>query len=192
MHAGLAIDQLRLLIVSLFRESKRFQEKNKRKPGKATSEERSTSTSTTSTHEDDPLEYYNSNQRLPVYTKDRQVLKPEEVVDILMEKIEFLESRGQVCTCQPLLIQHHRTFIVDMKALGDDNDVKCDDMGSWRNNSCNKYNFESNVKDYTAINNGLPNIVTLKRDYFSLKHDVYDDVRKRIDTLFREYTLYTI
>ena len=34
--------------------------------------------------------------------------------------------------------------------------------------------------------------IVLKREYFSLKDKIHDDVRKRIDTILREYNIYTL
>ena len=63
-------------------------------------------------------------------------------------------------------------------------------MGSWRNISSNKYAFkvkwdnEGYIKTTTEVEAGNDkDAVTLKREYFSLKHDIHNDVRKRIDTI---------
>ena len=127
-----------------------------------------------------PLEYYNDNQRLPVYTRNPRVLKPDEVADILLEKKNFLPDK--VCTCQPLQIQHHCSFIVDLNSLKDSQDMKCDDMGVWKNNSSNKFTMDVSANE----------TIVLKREYFSLKDEIHDDVRKRIDTILREYNIYTL
>jgi hypothetical protein len=125
----------------------------------------------------------------PVYSKSRNVLPAKEVLTLLTEKGAFSLSR--VCHRQPLHVQHHRTFIVDISSLRSPNDIKCDDMGSWRNHSSNKrtYNVtwddEGRIEMMTTSERRSKNnkVVTLKREYFSLNHDVHDDVRKRIDTI---------
>lgn len=135
------------------------------------------------------IEHYNGNEKLPVYSKKREVLKPQEVMNLLIRDKDFLNSR--VCSTQPLQVQHHRTFIVDINCLKNVKDVKCDDMGVWLNNSCHKFYFtvtkeETNVEIYAAKDNTGEDVVTLKREYFSLKYDAHNNVRKRIDTILRE------
>ena len=137
------------------------------------------------------IEYYNGNIDLPVYTKDRNVLKPQEVMKLLIQDKDFLKSR--VCTTQPLQVEHHRTFIVDINSLLNMKDIKCDDMGVWLNRSSHKFCFSVTGGDEIDVNicatkeKSGENVVTLKREYFSLKDNEYDDVRKRIDTIIREY-----
>ena len=141
------------------------------------------------------IEYYNGNVNLPVYTKDRRVLKPQEVMNLLIKEKDFFNSK--VCTTQPLQVQHHCTFIVDMRSLSNVKDIKCDDMGVWLNNSCHKLyytvtNDESNIAIYPTKNKNGEDVVTLKREYFALKYETHNDVRKRIDTIQREYTVYIL
>ena len=142
--------------------------------------------------DEDVIERYHGNQHLPVFTKDPTVLRPLEVMELLVEKKGFLPSK--VCTSQPLQVEHHRTFIVDLNSLKNINDVKCDDMGSWRNNSSHKFYFKVrksesdeslrvSPSDYKSDKNN----VILKREYFSLRHDHFNDVRKRIDTILRKW-----
>ena len=152
----------------------------------------SSSNSSTDVEAPDEIEYYNGNVNLPVYTKDRQVLKPYEVMNLLVRDKDFVHSK--LCTTQPLHVEHHRTFIVDMNSLLNVKDIKCDDMGVWINNSCHKFYFNvmKDETDMTISSTKLKtgdDVVTLKREYFSLKHDSYGDVRKRIDTIIREYDL---
>ena len=67
-------------------------------------------------------------------------------------------------------------------------------MGSWRNNSSHKFYFKVrksesdeslrvSPSDYKSDKNN----VILKREYFSLRHDHFNDVRKRIDTILRKW-----
>ena len=133
-----------------------------------------------SNYDERPLEYYNDNQRLPVYTRKPRVLKPDEVADILLEEWDFLPNK--VCTCQSLQIQHHCSFIVDLNSIKDSQDMKCDDLGVWKNNSSNKFTMDVSANE----------AIVLKREYFSLKDKIHDDVRKRIDTILREYNIYTL
>ncbi len=142
-------------------------------------------------NDEESIECYNGNNQLPVFTKDPIVLRPHEVMELLVEKKGFPACK--VCTSQPLHVEHHRTFIVDLDSLKNTDDVKCDDMGGWKNNSSHKFPFKvrksenderllvSPTNDKSDQNN-----VILKREYFSLRHDTFDDVMKRIDTILRK------
>ena len=46
-----------------------------------------------------------------------------------------------VCNRQPINVDHNRLFLVDLNTLKSKNDIKCNDSGSWINNSCHKYQF---------------------------------------------------
>ena len=68
-------------------------------------------------------------------------------------------------------------------------DIKCDDVGNWRNNSNDKFYFsvecmDENSAQVTAAESSDPDVATLKREYYMLKHD--NGFKKRIDILFRE------
>ena len=93
---------------------------------------------------------------------------------------------SKVCHKQPSLVEHHCTFVVDISSLASPKDIKCDDMGAWRNNSSHSIEYEENGKvgNIAAVSNNRSNrSITLKREYFQLKHDLHDDVRKRIVTI---------
>ena len=71
---------------------------------------------------------------------------------------------------------------MDLNSLKDSQDMKCDDMGVWKNNSSNKFTMDVSANE----------TIVLKREYFSLKDEIHDDVQKRIDTILREYNIYTL
>lgn len=114
-------------------------------------------------------------------------MKPKTVVTTLLQK--YLPSSSKVCSIQPLEVCHHATFLVDLEALPSTQDIKCDDVGNWRNNSNDKFYFsvewmDDNSALVTAAESSDPDVATLKREYYMLKHD--NDFKKRIDFLFRE------
>ena len=146
---------------------------------------------------EEEIEFYGGNTALPVYSKSRKVLSPAETVGLLTDRGAFHLSK--VCHRQPLQVQHHRTFIVDLTSLQSPQDVKCDDMGSWRNNSSSKFTFdvewnEGEIKMLTPVRKGChKSSVILKREYFILNHNVENDLRKRIDTIVCKYrTQYSV
>ena len=90
---------------------------------------------------------------------------------------------------QPLEVYHHASFLVDLEALPSTQDIKCDDAGNWRNNSNGKFYFsvewmDDNSAQVTAAESSDPDVATVKREYYMLKHG--NDFKKRIDILFRE------
>ena len=136
----------------------------------------------------DDVEYYNNNIHLPIFSRDRRVLKPLEVMELLVRNKDFFPS--QVCTSQPLQVEHHCTFVVDLNSLASSKDIKCDDMGVWVNSGCHKFPFIVKNEE-SGVSVSLSSVkdrdsVFLKREYFKLKHDSHDDVRKRIDIIIRK------
>ena len=114
-------------------------------------------------------------------------MKPKTVVTTLLQKDP--PSSSEVCSIQPLEVYHHATFHVDLEALPSTQDIKCVDVGNWRNNSNDKFCFsvewtDDNSAQVTAAESSDPDVATLKREYYMLKHD--NDFEKRIDILFRE------
>ena len=135
------------------------------------------------------VEYYNNNIHLPIFSRDHRVLKPLEVMELLVRNKDFFPSK--VCTNQPLQVEHHCTFVVDMNSLASAKDIKCDDMGVWVNSGCHKFPFKVKNED-SCVSVLLSSVkdrdsVFLKREYFKLKHDSHDDVRKRIDIIIRKF-----
>ena len=103
---------------------------------------------------------------------------------------------AKVCKIPPNGIANNITFLVDLRALKNENDIKCDDMGNWRNNSNKKFTLylewtdDYNPKIHTAQDSqGGRQTITLKREYYRLNNIGEDDLRKRIDWIYREYTL---
>ena len=129
--------------------------------------------------------YYNGDLLLPIYSTNQTVLSPLEVVCLLNNVGESI-SNELICTRQPLRIEHNRTFIIDLESLKSSEDIKCDDVGRWRNNSCNNYYFQKHDNDWIQQENKdlctEDDTIMLKHAYFKLQDDV--KFRRRIDTVF--------
>ena len=158
---------------------------NRKRPRPGTITSVSTDDSSESLIAESKITHYNGDLLLPIYSTKQIVLSPLEVIRLLNNVGESV-SNELVCTCQPLRIEHNRTLIVDLEALKSSEDIKCDDVGRWRNNSCNKYYFQKHDNDWIQQENRdfctEDDIVTLKRAYFKLQDDV--KFRRRIDTVF--------
>ena len=144
---------------------------------------------------EEDVEFYNGDHRLPVFTKEKATLRPAEVVTLLMASSV---SSKKVCSMQPLRVEPHRSFVVDLQALRSVNDVKCDDMGSWQNNSANKFYFEIDVDDdgdliLEMVNKtffGGENVVAFEAGVYSLNDGIHNDIRRRIDTIESKCNIY--
>ena len=135
------------------------------------------------------IQFYSGNKALPLFSNKPEVMKPKTVVTTLLQK--DLPSTSKVCSIQPLEVYHHATFLVDLEAPPSTQDITCDDLGNWRNNSNDKFYFsvewmDDNSAQVTAAESNDPDVETLKREYYMLKHE--NDFKKRIDILFWEST----
>lgn len=141
------------------------------------------------------IEFHNGDCRVPIFARGKNVMGPLETMKVLLNPdIEY------VCAQVPLRVQKNATFIVDLGSLGSVGDVKCDDVGSWRNNNNVKFPMALSNEVDTAgraatsarVLSGEETIdeeerkVILKREYYRINHDVYSDFRKRIDTFIGE------
>ena len=118
---------------------------------------------------------------------------PKETVELLLNCGSYVDT-SEICTAQPLRVQHNCTFIVDLNKLNDIGDMKCDDLGSWKNNGSKKFSFH--VKDeggYILAMSVTDDEETkdpeyaLRREYFQLRNST--DFRKRIDTIISKYCI---
>ena len=141
------------------------------------------------------MEYYKGNLLLPVFSDEKYVPPPQEVVDLLFGVGQLVPSL-LVCNHQPVDVEHNRLFLVDLNALKSKYDIKCDESGCWINNSCNKFKFVKYEDKWIQCDHGGSGSeeITLKRTYFRLKSDESGDFRRRIDLIERMYidTLFSL
>ena len=137
------------------------------------------------------IEFHDGDCRVPIFARGKTVMGPLETMKVLLNP-----DTEYVCA----QVQKNATFIVDMASLGSVGDVKCDDVGSWRNNSNVKFpmvlsnNVDTAGRPATSVRvlsdeetiDEEERKVILKREYYRLNHDVYNDFRKRIDTFTGE------
>lgn len=142
---------------------------------------------------DDGVEFHNEDCRVPIFARKKTVLSPIETMKVLLNP-----DPAYICTKMPLRVQKNVTFIIHLGSLDSVGDVKCDDVGSWRNNSNVKFPMalssdtatqDTSVRALAAgetIDEEEERKVILKREYYRINHDFYDDFRKRIDTFIGE------
>ena len=150
---------------------------------------------TTSDDIQDTIQYYNGNLLLPIYSMENKILSPVEVMNVLFNIVSSVSSE-LVCSQQPLHVEHNRTFIIDLDSLKCKDDVKCDDIGSWKNQSYNKFLFTKQKNDWVLVDKKIVSevsenkIVPMKRHYFTLQGDENnEDFKRRIDTVVSKFSL---
>ena len=129
------------------------------------------------------MEYYKGNLLLPIYSRKKNVLSPAQVIALLYNigKPNSPVSLALVCEHQPLRVEHHTSFIVDLESLKAIADVKCDDAGCWRNNSNSKFKFEKVGNEWISQWNDQSDDsnekCVLKREYYVLQDGHENDLR---------------
>jgi len=75
------------------------------------------------------MDYYQGNKDLPVYERPKKGYSKEQIVDVLCNP--SLDEK-LICSTHPVLVEHNTSFVIDMTKLKDRNDVRADDLGTWR------------------------------------------------------------
>ena len=91
------------------------------------------------------ITYYNGDLLLPIYSTNKTVLAPLEVVFSIM-----LENPSAMSLFVPA---SRYGFIVDLESLKSSEYIKCNNVGHWRNNSCNKYHFQKHDNNWIQQEN---------------------------------------
>ena len=77
---------------------------------------------------------YKDDALLPLYSCASEVFDLEDVVRILLPNY----SPDCLCFSQPINTAHNVAFLVVTSNLKRQDNIKCDDMGSWKNNGTPK------------------------------------------------------
>lgn len=77
----------------------------------------------------DSVEYYHENINLPVYGHPKHGYNCEEIVHILLNPVF---EKDLLCTTHPVSVEHNVSFVIDLNSLSNPNDVRADDLGSWK------------------------------------------------------------
>ena len=75
------------------------------------------------------MEYYHENINLPVYGHPKHGYNCEEIVHILLDPV-FADRL--LSTTHPVSVEHNVSFVIDLNSLSNPNDVRADDIGSWK------------------------------------------------------------
>lgn len=131
---------------------------------------------------------YNGDALTPIFSWKKKAYSHYVLVKILLRKHET----ERLCVSPPVKIAHNVAFLIDNSKLKNQDDIKCDDMGSWKRSGTpkNKYRVKQNederVKEITNVSAteylpGDPELYTLRRTYYV--NNSSNDVRKVIATL---------
>ncbi len=106
-----------------------------------------------------------------MFSREKDVCSPKKTVELLLNCETFVD-KSQICSAQPLRVQHNSTFIVDLSHWKDMIDVKCDDLGSWKNNGSKTFSIHLEDEDgYLFVkpesdSDDIENKYVLRREYF--------------------------
>ncbi|CAH3181262.1 unnamed protein product, partial [Porites lobata] len=127
-------------------------------------------------------EFYDGDRRTPVFKWCSSPLASEEAVFRLLRPCD----ESLVATATPRNVAHNCVFMVDLDRLPHQEDVKCDNLGSWRNNGTKNRVYEINEDGYPELVDEeeareATGTYTLKRVYY--KNKAAPDLKKNIMTL---------
>jgi hypothetical protein len=101
----------------------------------------------------------------PVFSRSTKAYTAEQLVHILLGEY----SEESLCISQPVNISHNMTFLVQMSHLKHPDDIKCDDMGSWKHSGSPKHCY-----CVTKSTEGITSIQPLKTKPSDPTDDVYE------------------
>ena len=107
----------------------------------------------------------------PVFSWRNTAYTAKEMVRVLMEKYD---AENQ-CISQPLNVFNNVSVLLDVSYFKHLDDLKCDDMGSWKHNGSPKRWFciKQNARGVNTIESVEKKPVDTTRDFFQLKRTYY-------------------
>ena len=124
----------------------------------------------------------------PVFSWSKEAYASETLVRILLSEHET----ERLCISQRINIAHNVSFLIDTSKFKVRDDLKCDDMGSWKHNGSAKMFFnvkrneDGGIKRIKHVKSMIPSedvqMYTLKRIYYV--NNCSNDVLKIISSLF--------
>ena len=90
--------------------------------------------------------YYRKNKKIPVFAYDKKGFIPEEALQLISGVSR--KHSADVCTDHPVGCMMNATFLVDTSKLQHPQDIKADDLGTFKNNRVqHRYCFATADKD---------------------------------------------
>jgi len=75
------------------------------------------------------VEYYHGNKSLPIYERHANGYSGEEIAVILCDPTL---DKDLICSTHPVLVENNVSFVVDLSKLKNPNDIRADDLGTWK------------------------------------------------------------
>jgi hypothetical protein len=127
----------------------------------------------------------NDDKRMPILHKGRKKFSTEEAVMSIFNA----NANGKVCSTQPYCCQQNCSFVVDVSNLEEANDIKCDDLGTWKNVGVQtvyvsvQFNDDETVESVILLSKGKPKVMSstvykVKKSYW--RHLQSTDFSRRI------------
>ena len=102
---------------------------------------------------DEPTVYLNGNPNVPILREGKTNWTNQQLADLILNG-----KSKRICYQRPLAPQKNFSFLIDSGKLGDKDDWKSDDLGSWRN--CSSSGRVFTIKAGKVVQNSkLPRIV---------------------------------
>lgn len=124
------------------------------------------------------MSHFNADPELPVYSQTSTGYLATELIDILMSDSI---SDEKVCRVQPLGVNHNCTFVMDLDSVSIE-DLKADDLGSWKSNGTRRMYFQVDERNKAVFVQAKPTqaagYFVLIRRYFI--HTSYSKFRRCI------------
>lgn len=101
------------------------------------------------------VECYNDNCQLPIFGHPCKGYDIEHLTHILLDP--FVDDE-LICSTNPIFVHHNVAFLVDLSRLKDPNDVRADDMGSWKCTGSRAVSLNVEFKDekWCIVSNATP------------------------------------
>ena len=90
------------------------------------------------------VEFYDGNPQLPVFGHPNKGYSSEQIVHILLD--QSIDDQ-LICSTNPVYVHHNVSFIVDLSTLKNPNDVRADDLGSWKCTGSRTTTFHVDIRD---------------------------------------------
>ena len=134
------------------------------------------------------MEFYDGNSHLPIFGRPNKGYNCEQIVHILLDP--FI-SKELISSTNPVYVHHNVSFIVDLSKLKNPNDVRADDLGSWKCTGSRISTFHVDIRDGTCciVSNESASltarVVHIRRQYHV--HGTDPDLHRLIAFVERKY-----
>ena len=108
----------------------------------------------------DAIEHYHGNCSLPLYEHPLKGYNGQRIAQILCDPTL---DKDILCSTHPTSVENNVSFIVDLSKLKDRNDVRADDLGTWKCTGSRVLTFavKCNDKCCDVVNQKFPGAIVI-------------------------------